>query len=134
MDKLLGPKEEVSVAWVQVVSEVDGDDAACGRRVDWHVVGGVVEELCTAVALNVVGIVVTPTKLDVDPVFGGGAAIILVWLFVEETRLRDLPFEVGEEQNVCTTWIHFVRFSWMNGLFLDTFDFQRIKFHIKNLA
>jgi hypothetical protein len=50
-----------------------------------------------------VGIVVTPSALDVDPVLGGGATIKLVVLLVKETWLGDLPFKVGKKQDVSAT-------------------------------
>ena len=86
---------------MQVVGEVDGDEAACGRWIDRHVVRGVVEELCPRVALDVMRVVVTPPQLDVDPVLGGGGAIVLVLLLVKEAGLRHLPLEGSEQQDVC---------------------------------
>ncbi len=46
---------------VQVVGKVDGDETTGGRRVDAHVVGGVVEELGARVTLHVVRVKVAPT-------------------------------------------------------------------------
>lgn len=60
---------------VQVIGQVDGNEYTCGRRVDTHVVRGVVQELGPGVALNVVGIIVPPAQLDVNPVFLGGGAV-----------------------------------------------------------
>jgi hypothetical protein len=82
---------------MKIVSQVNCNDAACGRRVDAHVIRGVVQELGSRVSLNVVGIVVTPSQLDVDPVLSGGGAIKLVVLLVQETWFGDLPLEVGEK-------------------------------------
>ena len=56
---------------MKIVSQVDGDEDSRGTRVDTHVVGGVVEEFGSGISLDVVGIVVAPTKLNVDPVFLG---------------------------------------------------------------
>jgi hypothetical protein len=49
------------------------------------------------------GLVVTPSALDVDPVLGGGATIKLVVLLVKETWLGNLPFEVGKKQDISAT-------------------------------
>ena len=51
--------------------QIDSNKNTGGTWVDGHVVGGVVEELCSGVSLHIVGIVVTPTKLNVEPVFLG---------------------------------------------------------------
>ena len=60
---------------MKVVGQVDGDEHSGGRRVDAHVVCGVVQELGASVALNVVRVVVAPAELDVNPVFLGGGAV-----------------------------------------------------------
>lgn len=54
---------------VQVIGQVNGNEHTCGRRVDTHVVCGVVQELGPCVALNVMGIIVSPAQLDVNPIF-----------------------------------------------------------------
>ena len=50
---------------MKVVGHVDGDEDAGGRRVDGHVVGGVVQELGPGVPLHVVRVVVAPAELEV---------------------------------------------------------------------
>ena len=60
---------------MQVVGEVDGDEDAGGGGVDAHVVHGVVEELGACVPLDVVGVVVAPPQLDVQPELLGGRAV-----------------------------------------------------------
>lgn len=60
---------------MEVVGQVDGDEHPRGGGVDTHVVGGVVQELGTGIALDVVGVVVSPAELDVDPVLLGGGAV-----------------------------------------------------------
>ena len=64
-----------SLVPVQVVCEVDGQQDTGGRGVDAHVVGGVVEVLGARVPLDVVGVVVPPPQLDVQPVLLGGGAV-----------------------------------------------------------
>lgn len=53
---------------MQVVGQVYSDEQSSGRGVDRHVVCGVVQELGARVPLHVVGVVVAPTQLDVQPV------------------------------------------------------------------
>lgn len=60
---------------VQVVGEIDSDEDAGGRRVDAHVVHCIVEELRPRVPLNVVGVVVPPTQLYVQPELLGCCAV-----------------------------------------------------------
>ena len=60
---------------VQIVGQIDGDEHTRGTRVDTHVVRRVVEELGSGVTLHVVRIVVTPSKLDVDPILLGRSRV-----------------------------------------------------------
>lgn len=119
---------------MQVVSQVNGKESTSRTGVNTHVVGGVVEELGARVSLNVMGVVVTPSELHVDPVFGGDGAIVGVSLLVDERGTRDLPLELGEEEDVGTGRVHLVRFTWMNCLLLHMLDLERVKLHIEYLA
>ena len=60
---------------MEVVGQVKGDEHPGGRGVDTHVVCGVVQELGPGVALNVMGVVVSPAQLNVDPVLLSGGAV-----------------------------------------------------------
>lgn len=60
---------------MQVIGQVDGNEHTCGRRVDTHVVCGVVQELGPGVALDVMGIIVPPAQLDVNPILLSGGAV-----------------------------------------------------------
>lgn len=71
---------------MEVVGQVDGDEHPGGGGVDAHVVGGVVQELGSSVALDVVRVVVSPAKLYVDPVLLGGCAVHHV---PEEGEVKD---------------------------------------------
>jgi len=93
---------------MQVVSQVNGKKCTSRTWVNTHVVGGVVEELGARVSLNVMGVVVTPSELHVDPVFGGDGSIVGISLLVDERRTRDLPLELGEEEDVGTGRVHLV--------------------------
>ena len=76
--KHIDKRDELLLMWivpVQVVGEVDGQQDSGGRGVDAHVVGGVVEVLGARVPLDVVGVVVPPPQLDVQPVLLGGGAV-----------------------------------------------------------
>ena len=53
---------------VKIVSQVNADEHPSGRGVDTHVVSSVVEVFCTCVSLDVMGVVVTPAKLYINPV------------------------------------------------------------------
>lgn len=63
LDEGLDAREPVSESTEQVVSQVHADEEASRGGVDGHVVGSVVQELGTRVALHVVRVVVTPPGL-----------------------------------------------------------------------
>lgn len=67
--------QEVQLSPVQVVGQINGNEHPSGRGVDAHVVRGVVQELGPGVALDVVGVVVAPAQLNVNPVLLGGGAV-----------------------------------------------------------
>ena len=60
---------------MKIVSQVNADEHPCRGGVDTHVVGGVVKVLCACVSLDVMGVVVSPTELDIDPVLLGRGAV-----------------------------------------------------------
>ena len=119
---------------MQVVGEVDAEQAPGGRGVDRHVVRGVVQELGPAVALDVVRVVVAPAQLHVDPVLGRGGPVVGVLLLVQEGGLRDLPFEGCEEEDICTGGVHLVGLSGVDCLLLDGLDLERVELHVEYLA
>ncbi len=60
---------------MEVVCKIDGHQHTSRGGVNTHVVCGVVEELGAGVSLHVVGVVVAPSQLDVEPVLLCGATI-----------------------------------------------------------
>lgn len=60
---------------VQIVCQVNGNEHTSGRRVNTHVVCGVVQELGPGVAFNVMGIIVPPAQLDINPILLSGGTI-----------------------------------------------------------
>ena len=60
---------------MKIVSQVNADEHPSRGRVDTHVVSGVVKVLCARVSLDVVGVVVSPAELYVDPVLLSCGAI-----------------------------------------------------------
>ena len=56
---------------MQIISQIDSDEQTSRRGVDGHVISGVVQELGSRVPLHIVGVVVAPTELDVQPVLLG---------------------------------------------------------------
>lgn len=60
---------------MQIVSQVNGNEHSSGGGVDAHVVCGVVQELGSGVALNVVRVIVAPSELNVNPVLLCGGAV-----------------------------------------------------------
>ena len=84
LDELLRTEEEVTEATVQIVSEVYAQETTCRRGVDRHVVSRVVQKLGSAVALDVVRVVVTPSQLHIYPVLSGSVSIVGILLFVEK--------------------------------------------------
>lgn len=60
---------------VKIVSQVNTDEYPSRGGVDTHVVSSVVKVLCACVSFNVVGIVVSPTELYINPVLLGRGAV-----------------------------------------------------------
>ena len=134
LDQRLGAREPVAVGGVVVVGQVDRDEHAGGRPVNRHVVRGVVEELGPGVALNVVRVVVTPPELDVEPVLGGGGAVVGVLGVGEQRRLGALPLVGGKEQDVGARRVHLVRLARVDRLLLHRLDLQHVELLVKDLA
>mmetsp|Transcript_39335 Transcript_39335/g.83813 ORF Transcript_39335/g.83813 Transcript_39335/m.83813 type:complete len:1257 (-) Transcript_39335:3240-7010(-) len=126
--------EPVAEATVQVVGQVDAHQCASGRRVDGHVVGGVIQELGTAVPLNIMRIVIAPSQLHVDPVLSSRSSIETILGLGQQGRLGDSPLVGGEEQDVGTRGIHLVGLSGMDRLLLHHLDLEGIQLEIEHLA
>ena len=60
---------------MKIVSQVNTDEHPSRGGVDTHVVGSVVKVFCACVSFNVVGVVVSPTELYIDPVLLGRGAV-----------------------------------------------------------
>lgn len=60
---------------MQVIGQIDGNEHTGGRRIDAHVVCRIVQELGSCIALDIMGIVISPTQLDIYPVFLSGGAV-----------------------------------------------------------
>lgn len=60
---------------MKIVSQVNADEHPSRGGVDTHVVSGVVKVLCASVSLDVMGVVVSPAELYVDPVLLGRGAV-----------------------------------------------------------
>ena len=91
LNERLQSGEPVTVSRPQVVSEVHADHDTSGRGVDTHGVGDVVEELGASISLDVVGVKVSPTELDVDPELVASCTIENVLDIGDERGARDVP-------------------------------------------
>mmetsp|Transcript_59082 Transcript_59082/g.126986 ORF Transcript_59082/g.126986 Transcript_59082/m.126986 type:complete len:443 (-) Transcript_59082:1525-2853(-) len=134
MKQRLHTREPVAEAAVQVVCQVDTHQDTCGRGVDGHVVGGVIEELGTAVPLNVVGIVIAPAQLHIDPVLSGGGAVEAVLGFCKERGFGDGPLVGGEEKHIRARGVHLVGLPRVDRLFLHHLDLQSVQLQIEDLT
>ena len=83
---------------------------------------------------NIVGIVIAPSKLHIQPEFLRGSSIHNIFIVSQKRRSWYIPLIGGKKEDVSTRWIHLVRFPWMNGLFLHCFDLKGVQFLIKHLA
>ncbi len=106
----------------------------CRRWVDGHVVSGVIQELGTSVALNIVTVIVTPAQLHIDPVLVAGLLVKHVILVCHEGGLGHGPLVGSKQQDVGTGGVHLVRFPGVDGLLLDSLNLQRIQFLVKHLT
>ena len=86
---------------MEVVCEVNSQQATCWGGIDRHVISRVIQELGPGVSFNIVRVIVSPSELHIDPVLGSGRPIIRVFLFMEEGGLRNLPLKGSKEQDVC---------------------------------
>ena len=60
---------------MKIVSQVNANEHPSRGGVDTHVVSGVVKVFCTCISLNVMGIVVSPAELYINPVLLGCGAV-----------------------------------------------------------
>ena len=107
---------------MQVVRQVDAYHHPSRRRVNGHVVRGVIQKLCARVTLNVMRIKVTPAKLHVDPELVRTLLIERIVCLAHERRLTNRPLVRGEEQNVGARAVHLVRLSRVNRFLLNRFN------------
>lgn len=71
----LSCKTTLLILPVKIVSQVNANEYPSRGGVDTHVVRGVVKVFCACVSLDVVGVVVSPAELYVDPVFLGRGTV-----------------------------------------------------------
>mmetsp|Transcript_46858 Transcript_46858/g.74594 ORF Transcript_46858/g.74594 Transcript_46858/m.74594 type:complete len:250 (+) Transcript_46858:1874-2623(+) len=134
MQQGLDSWEPIAKATVQVVGQVHPHQHPSGGWVDRHVVGGVIQELGPAVSLNIVGIVVTPAQLHIDPVLGGGRSIETILGLGEQRWLGHGPLVGSEEQHIRAAGVHLVTLARVNRFLLHHLNLQRIQFQIKDLT
>lgn len=60
---------------MQVIGQINGNEHTSRRRIDTHVVRSVVQELGSCIALDIMGIVISPAQLDIYPVLLSGGAV-----------------------------------------------------------
>ena len=77
---------------------------------------------------------ISPSKLNINPKFIGSSSIILLLSFMKKTRFADLPLERCEKNDIGARRVHFIAFSWMNSLLLNSVDFQTFKLHVVHLT
>lgn len=75
--------EPVTEACMHVIGQIDCEEGARRRRVIRHVVCGVVKEFGSCVSFDIMRVVITPPKLDVDPVLCRDSPIVGVLLLVQ---------------------------------------------------
>jgi len=119
---------------VDVIRKVNAHENIGGGRIQRHIVRRVVKELRAAVSLNVVTVVVTPPKLNVERKLRRRCIIIRLVLIAQQARLRDLPAIRRKEKNVRTRRVHFVRFPRVDRFFLDGFDFKAVESVVEDLS
>ena len=133
LDERLAARKPVAERRVQIVGQVDGDHAARRRRIDAHVVRGVVEELGARIALDVVRVVVAPAQLHVQPVLLRGRIVHDVLGVGEQARLAHVPLVGGEDEHVGARRVHLVRLARMDGLLLHRLDLERVQLLVEHL-
>lgn len=67
--------QHVQISPVQVIGQINGNEHTSGRWIDTHVVCSVVQELGSCIALDIMGIVISPAQLDIYPVLLSGGAV-----------------------------------------------------------
>lgn len=88
---------------MHIVGHIDSNEATSGRRINRYVIGGIVQELGPGVSLDVMGVIVAPPELNIDPKFVGSRAIVVLVGFMQQTWLGDLPLEGCEEDDISAT-------------------------------
>lgn len=78
-------------------------------------------------------VIISPSQLHVDPKFIRSRAIILLFILMQKTWFTNLPFIFGEHDEISTGAVHFVTFTGMDCLFLDSVDLESVFFHVEDL-
>mmetsp|Transcript_12178 Transcript_12178/g.50989 ORF Transcript_12178/g.50989 Transcript_12178/m.50989 type:complete len:398 (+) Transcript_12178:2351-3544(+) len=130
----LRAREPVAVRRVQVVRQVDPHHRARGRRVDGHVVGGVVQKLSARVPLDVVAVKVAPAQLHVQPELVRGLLVERVLGVARQRGLGHGPLVRREQKDVRARRVHLVRLARVDGFLLHRLNLQRVQLLVKHLA
>merc|ERR1719318_1929485 len=118
----------------KVVCQVNGYEDTGGGGVDGHVVSGVVQELGPGVPLHVMGVIVTPSQLHVNPVLLRGGGVHHVLGVSKEGWSGDIPLVCSEKEDVSTTGVHLVTLPGVNCLLLDCLNLQGVQLLVEDLA
>ena len=134
LDELLETREVLSVGRVQVVGKIDTNHQTSGRGVDTHAVRGVVEVLGTDITLDVVRIVITVTKLNINPELVSRCLAHVVLGVVEQAGCANTPLVTGEQKDIGARRVHLVTLSGMDSFLLHGLDAESLELLIEDLT
>ena len=123
-----------SIAAVEIVGEINANHQPSCRGIDTHTISSVIKIFGSHVSLDVMGVVIAISKLDVQPKFVGGGRLDLVFRIEKQRGSRNIPFVARKEKDVGAGGVHLVRLSRMNCLFLNRFNAELLEFLVENLT
>mmetsp|Transcript_54704 Transcript_54704/g.90735 ORF Transcript_54704/g.90735 Transcript_54704/m.90735 type:complete len:212 (+) Transcript_54704:270-905(+) len=135
LQKWLDARKPMSIPAVHIIRQINAEQDTRRRRIQRHLIRGIVEKLGATISFNIMRVIVAPTQLNIEPIFCRGRTTIIRFMrFTQQRRRTHLPFIRRKQQDIRTRTVHLVRFTRMNRLFLHRLNLERIQLAIKHLA
>jgi hypothetical protein len=94
----------------------------------------IVQEFGTSITLNIMSIKISPTKLNINPVFVTCGSVKNVLAIGNQRGSGDIPLVRREQKDVGAGRVHFVTFPGVNCLLLNCLDLEGLQFLIEHLT
>ena len=124
----------MTITTVHVIGKINTNQYTCGRSILRHGIIGVVTELAFAVTFNIMRIVITPSQLNIEPIFIGGSLGEFIVVVVKKRRSASVPTISSFDNKVRSRTVHLVRLTRMDSNTFNTINRQLVQDLIKHLS